>query len=118
MKNLASSWFVRGTWLLLSLRLFVPANAAELWVSPDGSDTNSGTRDKPLVSVAGALRQARDLRRLGKIATNEPAQIFLRGGIYPLVSPLRLRPEDSETASSPTIIEAAHGRVPRVERRR
>ncbi len=107
MKNLAPRWFVRGTWLLLSLRLFAPANAAELWVSPDGSDTNSGDRDKPLLSVAIALRQARELRRLGKISTNEPAQIFLRGGIYPLDSPLRLLPEDSGTASSPTIIEAA-----------
>ena len=111
-KNLAPSWFVRGTWLLLSLRLFAPANAAEFWVSPDGSDANSGVRDKPLASVAIALRQTHELRRLGIISTNEPAQIFLRGGIYPLEGPLRLRPEDSGTASSPTVIEAAAGEFP------
>jgi hypothetical protein len=111
-KNLAPRWFVRGTRLLLSLWLFAPANAAELWVSPDGSDNNSGDHDKPLLSVAIALRQARELRQLGKISADEPAHIFLRGGIFPLDRLLRLLPEDSGTASSPTIIEAAANEFP------
>jgi len=111
-KHFAHSWFVRGIWLLLSLRLFAPANAAELWVSPNGADTRSGSRDQPLASVAAALRQTRELRRLGKIPTNEPARIFLRGGTYQLTSPLVLRPGDAGTESSPTIMEAAPGEHP------
>ena len=65
--------------------------AAEFWVSPDGDDSNIGTREKPFSSVATALRKARELRRLAKVDTNEPVRIVLRGGIYPLTSPLLVR---------------------------
>lgn len=76
--RLASSPFLRGT-LLLACRLpAAPVNAPEFWVSPGDSDTNSGTREKPPAAVAVVLRQTRELRRLGKIDTNESAQIFLR----------------------------------------
>lgn len=112
MKKIVSNRFVRGIWLLLFLKLSAPANAAEIWVSPAGLDVNPGTPEKPLASVAAALHQMRELRRRGKIATNETTQIFLRGGVYPLDHPLRLRPGDSGTASSPTIIEAAANEIP------
>jgi hypothetical protein len=56
-----------------------------------------------------ALREARELRRLDKIALNEPVRILMHGGIYPLYEPVFIRPEDSGTAESPTIIEAVAG---------
>ncbi|HLZ55174.1 MAG TPA: right-handed parallel beta-helix repeat-containing protein [Verrucomicrobiae bacterium] len=89
-----------------------PAPAAEFWVSPDGNDGNPGTRTQPFASVAIALRQARELRRLEKVTANEPVRIILRGGAYPLTSPLWVRSEDSGTETSPTIIEAAPGEQP------
>ena len=92
--------------------LSLPLNAAELWVSPTGCDTNAATQQAPLASVDKALRQARELRRLNQVATNEPVKIILCGGVYPLTSPLLFRPEDSGTELSPTLIEAAPGEKP------
>jgi hypothetical protein len=103
---------VRSALLLSWLLLIAPARAAELWVSPDGSDRSPGLREKPLATVAAALRQARELRRLGKVSANEPVRIFLRGGIYQLGKPMLLRPEDSGAEDSPTVIEAAPGEHP------
>jgi hypothetical protein len=96
----------------LACALILPIGAAEFWVSPDGNDADSGTKENPLASVALALRKARELRRLNQVPTNEPVRIVLRGGNYPLTSPLLVRPEDSGSASSPTVIEAAPGEKP------
>ena len=86
--------------------------APEFWVSPDGSDHNAGTKEKPLASPAAALRKARELRRLAQAPTNQPVRVLLRSGLYPLDSPLLIRPEDSGTEASPTSIEAAPGERP------
>jgi hypothetical protein len=100
--------------LLLTLGLLAaaPARAADIWVAPTGSDRNAGTADKPLVTVAAALRQVRDLRRLHDPAVETGAHIWVRGGEYRLSEPLFLRPEDAGTATSPTVIEAAPGEQP------
>ncbi len=92
--------------------LSLPLPAAELWVSPLGSDTNVATQEKPLASLDLAARRARELRRLNRVGTNEPVKIILRGGFYPLSRLLLFRPEDSGTESSPTMIEAAPGETP------
>jgi hypothetical protein len=62
--------------------------------------------------LADALREARELRRLNKLAEGEPVRIQLKGGLYPLYEPLLIRPEDSGTADSPTIFEAVAGEEP------
>jgi hypothetical protein len=98
--------------LLLSCLFILSATAAEFWVAPDGNDANPGTPVKPLASIAGAQRQARELRRLNQPDTNEPVRIILRGGVYQLDNPLFFRPEDSGTETSPTIIEAATNEQP------
>jgi hypothetical protein len=59
-----------------------------------------------------ALREARELRRLGKAASDEPIRIRMKGGIYPLYEPVFIRPEDSGTEQSPTLIEAMPGETP------
>jgi hypothetical protein len=98
--------------LVLSAALILPVGAAEFWVSPDGGDANPGTREKPLASAAMAQRQARELRRLNQVLTNEPVTIVLRGGVYRLSAPLLFRSEDSGTETSPTLVEAAPGERP------
>jgi Flp pilus assembly protein CpaB len=50
--------------LLLIVALTGSVLAAEIWVSPNGSDKNTGTKEQPLATVAMALRKARELRRL------------------------------------------------------
>jgi len=86
--------------------------ATEFWISPDGADTNAGTQEHPLASVSMALRKVRELRRLKDPSVKSGARIILRGGVYPLTSPLLVRSEDSGTKVSPTIIEAAAGEQP------
>ena len=92
--------------------LILSAKAAEFWVSPDGNDNDPGTREKPLASVAAALREARELRRLKNPSVDDGVKIILRGGIYRLTSPLLFHPEDSGTETSPTVIEAATNESP------
>jgi hypothetical protein len=98
-------------WVIAGL-LVLPAGAVEFWVSPDGADTNPGTQQQPVASPAEALRKARELRRLAKEPLTDPVRIILGDGVYRLTSPLLVRPEDSGTEVSPTIIEAAPESTP------
>jgi hypothetical protein len=86
--------------------------AADIWVSPKGSDQNEGTKEQPLATPGAALRKARELRRLNDASVKEGIHIIIKGGIYQLYEPLFVRPEDSGTADSPTTIEAAPGETP------
>jgi hypothetical protein len=80
------------------------AAAVNIYVSTQGNDKNDGTTAKPFATLSAALRQARELRRLGHPDT---IHIIIKGGLYTLYEPVFIRPEDSGTANSPTIIEAA-----------
>ncbi|MDB5148187.1 MAG: right-handed parallel beta-helix repeat-containing protein [Mucilaginibacter sp.] len=91
--------------VLLNVILTGSVFAAEIWVSPKGSDKNMGTKEQPLATVAMALRKARELRRLNDISIKGGIRIRVEAGIYQLSEPLFIRPEDSGTADSPTIIE-------------
>lgn len=97
---------------MLLCALVPPARCAEFWVAPNGDDGNPGTQAQPLASPATALRKAREVRRLAKEPIGAPVRVILRGGVYRLDSPLLMRPEDSGTAESPTVIEAAPGERP------
>ncbi|SFW52112.1 Right handed beta helix region [Sinomicrobium oceani] len=101
--------------LVSLLCIILPADygyASEIWVSGKGSDENPGTREKPLASVAMAIRKARELRRLDDPSVKEGIDIIIADGTYVLDSPVLLRPEDSGTPDSPTIIRAAEGAHP------
>lgn len=60
-------------------------------------------------SLHQALRQAREWRRTGSPHTKGGITILLRKGVYRMVEPLFLRPEDSGTPDSPTIIRGEDG---------
>ncbi|WP_207535195.1 L-rhamnose mutarotase [Desertivirga arenae] len=81
--------------------------SAEIWVSPTGSDVNPGTKEKPLAHIDIALRKARELRRLADPSIAKGITIYLKSGLYQLEETLFIRPEDSGTPSSPTIIQSA-----------
>ena len=82
------------------------ANAAEIWVSPSGKDTNIGTESSPLATVQMAVRKARELRRLKDATIKDGIHIIVMNGTYYLNEPLFVRPENSGTPDSPTTIEA------------
>ncbi|QJD97296.1 hypothetical protein HH214_16180 [Mucilaginibacter robiniae] len=100
-------------WLYILLGC-LPLNllAAEIWVSPTGADSNAGTPNQPKATLAAALRQARELRRLNDPSIKDGIHIILTGGLYALTEPVFIRPEDSGTAASPTYIESAPNQQP------
>src|SRR3970282_1788109 len=92
--------------IFLLIGMLFSANAAEIWVSPSGKDTNLGTKSSPLATVQMAVRKARELRRLKDASIKDGIHIIVMNGTYYLNEPLVIRPEDSGTAESPTTIES------------
>jgi hypothetical protein len=86
--------------------------AADIYVAPGGKDTDPGTKEKPMATIAMALRKARELRRLKDPAIAKGIHIIVENGVYAFDEPLFVRPEDSGTPESPTVIEAAPGAKP------
>ena len=78
--------------------------AGEIWISPKGSDFNDGTRQFPKATLTSALRQAREWRRTKDDRIQGGITIYMEGGTYALYEPVFIRPEDSGTKESPTII--------------
>jgi len=93
------------TALMLSAMLSASASAADIWVAVNGSDQNAGTKEQPVASLTIALRKARELRRLNDASVKGGITIHMGAGTYQLQETVMLRPEDSGTAESPTIIQ-------------
>ncbi len=83
----------------------------QIWVNVQGDDLAEGSAANPKQSLHAALRQAREYRRLQKVQ-GSAIEIILTDGVYPLSETLLIRPEDSGTASCPTIIRADKGARP------
>ena len=82
-------------------------SAGEIWISAQGNDLNDGTRQSPKATLTSALRQAREWRRTGDERVRGGITIYMEEGTYALYEPVFIRPEDSGTKESPTVIRAA-----------
>ena len=80
------------------------ANAADIFVSPNGADTNTGTTDKPVATLVRAQELARVESSNGRAVT-----IHLRAGKYNLGSTLMFTPRDSGTEAAPVIYQGEDG---------
>lgn len=80
--------------------------AVELFVAPSGSDTNPGTQDKPLATIAKARDAVRQLIAAGLKA---PVNVYLRAGTYRLDEPLIFGPQDSGDEKSAVTYAAQPG---------
>jgi parallel beta-helix repeat protein len=78
--------------------------ATPLYLSPNGSDKNQGTKYAPLASLKGARDRIRELRRQGKI--KEAIQVKIRSGTYYMSEPLLLSSEDTGSRFYPVIFTA------------
>jgi hypothetical protein len=99
----------------LLVLLLLPAlmlRSATIYVSIYGSDSNNGTKEQPLATVAAALKKARGLRRLHDSSIAGGIHIIVGAGTYQLYESLFIRAEDAGTAACPTWIEAAPGEQP------
>lgn len=90
---------------IVGLITSVIAQTVDVYVAPNGNDADSGTLHRPKASLAAALRQVREIRRLNGAALTQPIHIIFRPGTYYLQEPVFIRPEDSGTPHSPTIIQ-------------
>ena len=79
------------------------SGAKELFVSPRGNDANTGTRHRPLRTIAAAQKAARALGR------GAPVSVQLRAGVYYLSETWVLSPEDSGTEQNPVTWSAYEG---------
>lgn len=101
MTNLFKSFLAVTFLLLLPV---MPVLAGDIYVSPTGDDRADGSRAHPLLTPHQALRMAREWRRTGDSRCRGGIDILLLPGRYEMIEPLFVRPEDSGTADSPTII--------------
>ncbi|GAA6458896.1 right-handed parallel beta-helix repeat-containing protein [Bacteroides xylanisolvens] len=102
MKKIMKKLFVTAICILCSHWLL----AGEIWISPKGSDFNDGTRQSPKATLTSALRQAREWRRTEDNRIQGGITIYMEGGTYAFYEPVFIRPEDSGTKESPTIIRS------------
>lgn len=99
--------------LLLIFVFVIPSFAwSQIYVATNGSDFADGTKSHPFASVAMAVRKGRELRRLNDPSVKSGVKIIVENGTYRLSEPIFIRPEDSGTDESPTVIEAAEGAKP------
>lgn len=98
--------------LMASLGLFSVLVAGEIYVSPHGSDRNAGTKEAPYLTLNRAIKQAREWRRLNRPEAAGGICIRLEDGVYAQSAPLFIRPEDSGTPDSPTLIRAVENAHP------
>ena len=94
---------------LVCLTASLGLHAADIWVSPRGNDEADGSRLAPKATLTAALRQARELRRLNDPSIKGGITIHLEKGVHRVYEPLFVRPEDSGTHHSPTVIEGEDG---------
>ncbi len=78
------------------------AASLSLYVSPDGSDENPGTREAPLQTIQAAIVAAR------KDESRDDATIWLSGGTYALIEPISISYRDRK----PLAIRALPGQTP------
>lgn len=90
--------------LLVSFGAVTSLYAGDIYVSPKGSDKNTGTKEAPFYTLDRAMKEAREWRRLKRPEVAGGIFIRLADGVYPRRTPLFVRPEDSGTPDSPTVV--------------
>ena len=73
----------------------VPNEGQVIYVSPNGSDLNEGTFEKPLKSLKAAKEKAATLNN------NEPISVVFRGGFYYITDSVEFSTRDSGTEQFP-----------------
>ncbi|TDE08393.1 right-handed parallel beta-helix repeat-containing protein [Dyadobacter psychrotolerans] len=81
----------------------------QLYISPNGLDSNKGSKDQPLKSLDGAKQRIRVLRKGNR---ELPVRVFIGGGIYALEKPVLFSAEDSGSEKASVVYQAQKGQQP------
>ena len=84
----------------------VDGNAADFYISVNGSDNNSGTKETPFASLERARQAVRSRKRENP---KEKNTVILEPGIYPRTQTFLLTAEDSGLPEQPVTYRAADG---------
>lgn len=90
--------------LIAIFSVVTSAMAGDIYVATTGCDTAAGTKAEPILTIEAALKQAREWRRLHRAEAKNGITVHVGGGTYYLEKPLFIRPEDSGSKLSPTIV--------------
>ncbi len=88
-------------------------SARDLYVAPNGSDKNPGTKGKPFATLERARDEIRGLKAAGALA-NTSTTVWLRGGDYLRTNALELTAADSGSPRAPVIWRAFKGETARL----
>jgi len=101
----------RFTIFILTILLSINLSAKDFYVSVNGNDKASGTKDQPLASLYGARDLIRQLRETSNL--KEEIRVIITGGTYYMTDPLVLTGIDSGSEDSPVIFMSAKGERPK-----
>lgn len=91
-------------YLIFAIFMSIPLFAAELFVAPNGSDSNTGSREKPFAT----LQKARDTIRAKKTHhENESWFVHIAPGVYKWDRPVEFTAQDSGSAENPVVYRGA-----------
>jgi len=90
--------------------LVITSLEAQIYISPNGNDNNSGTKENPFLSLSAA----RDAIRKNKntLPKNKSIIIHIEKGMYFMEKPLILNSGDGGTKEHPIIYKAKKGETP------
>ncbi|MDB2607084.1 peptide-binding protein, partial [Zobellia sp.] len=80
--------------------MFSTVYALDIYVSPNGSDSNRGTKNRPLATFVAAQKKAR------AFAGKESVTIYFADGVYYLPETIVFDPDDSGTEKHPILYRA------------
>ena len=95
--------------LMIIIIIFCPGiiYAQKIYVSPSGSNNNTGTIENPLADLSAASKKAREYRE--NVNPGQPIEIIALEGEYLMLQPLILTSDDSGTEDYPLILKSEKG---------
>ncbi|UKJ07950.1 right-handed parallel beta-helix repeat-containing protein [Solitalea lacus] len=96
--------------LVIFMGLSANVFGISLYVSPNGKDSNKGSKQSPLLTLNGARDRIRELRKIGPV--NETIYVIIENGVYYMSRPLELSSDDGGSAKAPVVYKAADGAFP------
>lgn len=103
---------IRCLFFILAWTALLPSSllATDIYVgTAQHAQQGDGSKEHPFATLEEAIRQARELRRLQAKGIEQGIDIWVKGGTYFPEQTIRLFPEDSGTAESPTRIRPVAG---------
>ena len=89
----------------------LPKPAVRLYIAPDGSDADDGSKAKPFATLERARDEIRAIKQRGGLPSGG-VSVEGRGGEYPMKQTFALTADDSGTENAPVVYRAFRGETP------